>query len=94
MLNMLIAIMSDTFGNVTGNVEIANYSELIGLILEVEISISKHKKRKEYLTYFQQCEEESIPLKRKDILAQDIKIMKKLLANISETVAHIATVDH
>ena len=65
MLNMLIAIMSETFSTVRANSEIANFIELTGMILEVEITIAKNSTRRDHFTYFQLCEEESIISKKK-----------------------------
>ena len=84
MLNMLIAIMSGTFNNVTGNLEIPNYIELTHMILEVELAISTKKTAQNGFRYFQLCEEESSLQKRKDIMTQDIKIIKKAILTMSE----------
>lgn len=83
MLNMLIAIMGETFTKVRENSEIADYIEIAGMILEVETSFNA-RRGSEQKSYFQMCEAESILSKKDDILAQDIKVMKKAIFTIRD----------
>ena len=85
MLNMLIAIMSETFNKVRENSEIANYIQIAGMILETEITFSAHKIVGQK-SYFQLCEAESMITKKKDLLSQDIKFIKKMVTAIGKKV--------
>lgn len=57
MLNLLIAIMSDTYAKVGANTKIADNIELAEMILEVEIMRFK-KVTKEQQRYLQVCDED------------------------------------
>ena len=57
MLNLLIAIMSDTYDRVQESVEVADGKELAEMVLEVEIFMFWNRKKQVY-KYLQMCEEE------------------------------------
>lgn len=81
LLNMLIALMGETFNNVRENIELADYIEIAGMVLEVETSLYANRKLGTK-TYFQMCEAENISDKA-DVMADDIKEIKKILRGIA-----------
>ena len=82
MMNMLIAIMGETFNNVRENLELADFIELTKIILDIEISLSSNREKVE-TTFFQLCEAEKA-LEVVDELAQDVKAIKKILKKAFE----------
>ena len=81
MMNMLIAIMSETFNKVRLDTELADYIEIAEMVLEVELLFMKQGKKN--LTYFQLCEAETV-LGIGDEQARDFKSMKKMLKLLCE----------
>ena len=82
MLNMLIAIMGETFNKVRENSEIADYIEIAGMVLEIETALYRNRKLGTK-TYLQLCEMETI-LDQKDLLIRDIRKIKKILTEKKE----------
>ena len=81
LMNMLIAIMSETFNRVRESTEIADYIEIADMVLEVE-SVIEHDK-KHPATYLQLCEAETT-LGKEDELTQEIKAIKSIAKKICE----------
>ena len=84
LLNMLIAIMGETFNNVRENSELADYIEIAEMVLEVETAFYGNRKLGNK-TYLQLCEAE-VTLDSKDLLMHDIKIIKRLLKKIDRAI--------
>ncbi|OMJ77217.1 hypothetical protein SteCoe_23254 [Stentor coeruleus] len=81
LLNMLIAIMGETFSRVRERSEIADFIEIAKMLLEVETVMTNTNKGKK--KYLQLCEQES-SVNITDELTKDIKAVKKLLKNLSK----------
>lgn len=81
LLNMLIALMGETFSRVRERSEIADFIEIAKMLLEVETVLTNADKGKK--KYLQLCEPES-SVNVTDELTKDIKAVKKLLKNLSK----------
>ncbi|OMJ71276.1 hypothetical protein SteCoe_30554 [Stentor coeruleus] len=81
LLNMLIALMGETFSRVRERSEVADFIEIAKMLLEVEtVLTNKSEGKKKYL---QLCEPES-STNVTDELAKNIKAIKKFLKNLSK----------
>ena len=81
MMNMLIAIMSETFAKGRQNTELGDYIQIAKMVLEVESVLDI--KNDEVLTYFQLCAPETA-LGKEDEVMQELKSIKKMLRMIYE----------
>ena len=83
MLNLLISIMGDTYGEVQENSVIANFQELTEMIIEIE-KLMFWKKRLDHKHFLQQCDfishEDSGNLKS----LEKMKALKQQLMNIEK----------
>mmetsp|Transcript_26108 Transcript_26108/g.25732 ORF Transcript_26108/g.25732 Transcript_26108/m.25732 type:complete len:155 (+) Transcript_26108:435-899(+) len=90
MLNLLIAIIGNTFGKVQENYQIADTHELVGMIIEIETMLVKNRKVSDP-RYFQMCidsnsndnkdeTDRTIPLKK------HIKTLQAEIAKVNEEV--------
>lgn len=80
LLNMIIAIMGETFSRVRENIELADCLEITEMVLEVETSFyfNRHKGEK---TYFHLCEAESTGGKD-DMIAHNINSIKRYVKKL------------
>ena len=84
MLNLLIAIFSDTFSKVKENRVIADHKELAQLVYEGEIALFANRKRSEY-KYLHVCTDTDF-LIEPDVASLKIKSLKKNIKTMQDSI--------